>query len=443
VPEPAGGAAPVGGIDARRRPIEVLGPDGFRLFAARALRMLAYGGLAVVLVVYLEQLGLDPTTIGLLLALTLIGDTLVSLWLTTHADRIGRRRVLVVGSVLMAGAAVVFAFTDLVPLLLIAAMVGVLSPSGKEVGPFLAVEQASLTRLIPDRRRTSVFAWYNLVGSIAAALGALLTGLTVQVLRGAGSTALDADRAIVLAYGVVGIGLSVVFVGLSSKIEVPDAERSTIAGRLGLHRSRGVVARLSALFALDAFAGGFILDSLVAYWFATRFSVEPAVIGAIFFGTNLLAAMSALGAAWIAARIGLIRTMVYTHLPSNVLLILVPFMPTAALAALALFARSTISQMDVPTRQSYTMAVVDPDERSAAAGVTGIARTTGQAISPLVAAPIVASAAFAGAGFVIAGTLKIVYDLTLWALFRARPAPEEAASAPSVTATPSSEAERG
>jgi MFS family permease len=406
-----------------------LGPDGLRLFLARALRMLAYGGLAVVLVVYLERLGLGAATIGVLLTLTLIGDTLISLWLTTHADRIGRRKVLVAGAFLMAGAAVVFSLTDLAPLLLIAAMIGVLSPSGKEVGPFLAVEQASLTRLVPDRRRTSVFAWYNLVGSVMAAIGALAAGLAVQVLRGTGLPEVDADRAVVLAYGAVGIALALVFAGLSSAVEVPHAERSTVAGRLGLHRSRGVVARLSALFALDAFAGGFILDSLVAYWFATRFSVEPAVIGAIFFGTNLLAAFSALAAARLAARIGLIRTMVYTHLPSNVLLILVPLMPTVGLAILALLARSTISQMDVPTRQSYTMAVVDPDERSAAAGVTGIARTTGQAISPLLAAPIVASAAFAGAGFVIAGSLKIVYDLSLWALFRARPAPEEAAKA--------------
>jgi MFS family permease len=406
-----------------------LGPDGVRLFGARSLRMLAYGGLAVVLVVYLGRVGLDPVTIGLLLTLTLLGDTVISLALTTHADRVGRRRVLVAGSLLMAGAAVVVAATDLVPLLLIASTLGVLSPSGKEVGPFLAIEQAALSGLVPDRRRTSVFAWYNLAGYVMAALGALAAGVAVQILRDAGVAAVDAERVVVLAYGAIGLGLALVFAGLSGAVEVPGAARSTIGGRLGLHRSRGTVLRLSALFAVDAFAGGFILDSLVAYWFAARFALDPAVIGAVFFGTNLLAAVSALAAARIAARIGLIRTMVYTHLPSNVLLILVPLMPTAPLAILALLARSTISQMDVPTRQSYTMAVVDPDERSAAAGVTGIARTTGQAISPLIAAPIVASAAFAGAGFVIAGALKIGYDVALWALFRARPAPEERALA--------------
>ena len=198
-----------------------------------------------------------------------------------------------------------------------------------------------------------------------------------------------------------------------------------MATRLGLHRSRRTVLQLSGLFAIDAFAGGFVMDSLVAFWLVTRFDLDPAVVGAVFFATNLLAAVSALGAAWIARRVGLIRTMVYTHLPSNVLLILVPVMPVAPLAVLMLLARASISQMDVPTRQSYTMAVVAPDERSAAAGITGIARTTGQAVAPLAATPLIASAGLAGLPFLLAGSLKIVYDLALWGLFRARPAPEE------------------
>ena len=266
----------------------------------------------------------------------------------------------------------------------------------------------------------------TIVGSVAAAIGALATGIVVQVLRGAGAGELDAYRAIVVAYGAIGLVLAVAFLRLTPAIEVPHAERSTIAGRLGLHRSRGTVVRLSALFSLDAFAGGLVMDSIVAYWFTTKFGVEPAVLGAIFFGANLLAAVSALLAARIARRIGLINTMVFTHLPSNVLLILVPLMPTLALAILVLLARFSISQMDVPTRQSYTMAVVDPDERSAAAGVTGIARTTGSAVSPLIAAPLVQASGLMGLPFVLAGSLKIVYDVTLWALFRARPAPEEA-----------------
>jgi predicted MFS family arabinose efflux permease len=199
----------------------------------------------------------------------------------------------------------------------------------------------------------------------------------------------------------------------------------TVGSRLGLHRSQAVVLRLSALFALDAFAGGFVIQSFIAFWFAERWGVDPTVLGWILFGANLLAAASALAAGRLAARFGLVNTMVFTHLPSNVLLMLVPFMPTLALAAVVLLARFSISQMDVPTRQSYTIAIVDPDERSAAAGVTGIARSLGVAASPLIAAPLFLSSAFIGLPFVIGGSLKIVYDLLLYRRFQALRPPEE------------------
>lgn len=205
---------------------------------------------------------------------------------------------------------------------------------------------------------------------------------------------------------------------------MPSADDG-IRRRLGLGRSKGIVARLSILFSLDSFAGGFVPQSLMAYWFHLKFGVEPAVLGTIFFGANLLAAVSSLSASRIAARIGLVNTMVFTHLPSNVLLILVPLMPTLPLAIFVLLLRFTLSQMDVPTRQSYVMAVVEPDERAAAAGVTGIAKTAGAALSPALSAPLIASAGFTTLPFVIAGSLKIVYDLLLWRAFRARPAPEE------------------
>jgi MFS family permease len=400
--------------------------DARLLFAARAVRMFGYGSLAVILALYLAAAGYDGGAIGLLLSLTLVGDTLVSLWLTTRADRLGRRRTLLIGAGLMAAAGVVFASQTSFAVLLVAATIGVLSPSGNEVGPFLAVEQASLSQVTDSRRRTSVFAWYNLTGSIATAVGALVTGLLVGLLRGGMSMSeLDADRTVLLLYVVVGLGLVPLFLSVSPAVEVPPVDRS-IARRLGLHRSRGIVLRLSLLFGLDAFAGGFVIQSLIAFWFHARFAVPEPVLGAIFFGANILAAISALAAASIARRIGLINTMVFTHLPSNVLLILVPLMPNLPLAVLVLLARFSISQMDVPTRQSYTIAVVDPDERSAAAGVTGIARTTGSAASPLIAAPLMASATLAGLPFMISGVLKIAYDLLLWRAFRARPAPEEA-----------------
>jgi MFS family permease len=398
--------------------------DARLLFAARALRMFAYGSLAVILVLYLAATGLDGAAIGVVLSLTLVGDTLISLWLTTRADRFGRRRTLIVGAFLMAGAGGLFASSSAFVVLVVAATLGVISPSGSEVGPFLAIEQASLAHVVEDRRRTGIFAWYNLVGSISTATGALVTGVTVGVLRGSGLTELAADRVVLLGYAVIGLLLIPIVLAISPSIEAPHAD-AAISRRLGLHRSRGVVARLSLLFALDAFAGGLILQSLVAFWFHTRFGVPEPVLGAIFFGANILAAISALGAAQISRRIGLINTMVATHLPSNVLLMLVPLMPTLSLAVLVLLARSSMSQMDVPTRQSYTMAVVDPDERSAAAGVTGIARTAGTAISPLIAGPLLAVPGLAALPFLLAGGLKIVYDLLLWRAFRSRPAPED------------------
>ena len=405
-----------------------LGPDGRVLFALRTMRMFGYGFLAVVLVLYLDAAGLDPLAIGAVLTLTLVGDTVVSLWLTTHADRLGRRRVLIISSLLVVVAGVVFALTDWLPLLIVAGIVGVISPTGNEVGPFLAVEQASLSEVVAARRRTAVFAWYNLAGYVATATGALAAGLLGEVLIGAGWPPLDAYRAIVAGYALIGLAMAAIAWRLGRDIEAPRTDdQDGVARRLGLGRSRSVVLRLSALFSIDAFAGGFIPQSLMAYWFSLRFGVSPAALGGIFFAANLLAAVSSLSAARIAARIGLIETMVFTHLPSNILLILVPLMPSLPLAVAVLLLRFSLSQMDVPTRQSYVMAVVDPDERSAAAGVTGIARTVGAAISPSIASVLIASAGTAAIPFFLAGGLKIVYDLLVYRDFRSiRPAEEAA-----------------
>ena len=403
--------------------------NGRLLFLTRVLRMFGYGFLAVVLVLYLAALGLDALTIGAILTLTLVGDTLISLWLTTSADRIGRRRVLVAGSLLMTGAGLVFALTSWVPLLILAPTIGVISPTGNEVGPFLAVEQAALSQATPEARRTPTFAWYNLAGYVATAIGALSAGFVSQGLQAAGFVAVDSYRAIVVGYAVVGIAMAVVFWRVGGAVEAPQPPADDgIARRLGLGpRSRGIVARLSGLFALDAFGGGFIPQSLMAYWFHLQYGVEPALLGGIFFGANLLAAVSSLSASRFAARFGLVNTMVFTHLPSNLLLILVPLMPNLALAIAVLLLRFSLSQMDVPTRQSYVMAVVEPGERSAAAGVTGIARTTGAAISPVLSAPLVASAGLTALPFFLAGGLKIVYDLLLYRAFRAGTAPDERA----------------
>jgi MFS family permease len=401
----------------RRRDVAIL-------LTMRALRLAAYGALAVVIALYLVEIGLDPGQVGLLLALTLAGDAVVSLLLTTHADRIGRRATLVIGAALMVLGGLVFAATGQFAVLLAAAIVAVLSPTGNEVGPFLAVEQAALSQVISGKQRTTAFAWYQLVGAMATAIGALLAGVVVQRLLDGGTGAVDAYRAVIVGYALTGIGIGVLALALDRAVEPDTPARDTsVRSRLGLHRSGRVVAELSALFALDAFGGGFVVQSIVALWFGLRWDVEPAVLGAIFFGANALSGLSGLVAARLAARFGLIRTMVGTHLPSNVLLILVPLMPTLELAIAVLLARFAISQMDVPTRQSYTMAVVDPDERSAAAGITGIARTAGAAAGAALAVPLVAAPLLGGGlPFVIAGSLKIAYDLTLWHRFRSRPA---------------------
>jgi MFS family permease len=410
--------------------IRTLTPDGHFLFITRIARMFGYGFLSVVLVLYLEQLGLSQVQIGLLLTLTLIGDAIISLWITTNADRIGRRRMLIIGAFLMVLAGVLFAVTRHFIFLLIAATIGVISPSGYEVGPFLSIEQAALSQIVSDQKRTRVFAWYNLVGSFATALGALAGGSLVQALRDSGLSPLGSYRAIVIGYAAIGVLLGGLFTQLSSSVEVkvgedPSSSASAFKTRFGLHRSRRVVLKLSAFFSIDAFAGGFVLQSIMAYWFHVRFQVEPAVLGSIFFGANILAGISALSAAWVASKIGLIRTMVFTHIPSNILLILVPLMPTLPLAIAVLLMRFSISQMDVPTRQSYTMAVVAPDERSAAAGITGIARTTGASLSPVLAGPLLANAALLSFPFFISGGLKIIYDLLLYRSFKAIKPPEE------------------
>ena len=402
--------------------------DGRLLFATRIARLFAYGFLAVVLVLYLAQVGLGEAAIGLLLTLTLLGDTVISLWLTTRADRFGRRRTLIIGTWLIIFAALLFAGTQEFIPLLIAATIGVISPSGNEVGPFLSIEQAALSQIVPDRERTHVFAWYNLVGSFATAFGALCGGGLAQLLQNSGVSPLNSYRSIVIGYGVMGCVLLVIFTRLSAKVEAPTLPTSlpTAAKRtLGLHKSRRVVFKLSALFSLDAFAGGFVLTSFVAYWLNMRFGAEPGALGAIFFAANILAGLSALSAARIAKRIGLINTMVFTHIPSNILLMLVPLMPTLPLAVIVLLLRFSISQMDVPTRQSYTMAVVDPDERSAAAGVTGVARTTGAAISPSITGALLSYPALLNVPFYLAGGLKIIYDVLLYRSFRSTKPPEE------------------
>ena len=397
--------------------------DGRLLFGTRLVRMFAYGLLSVVLALYLVEV-VGEERVGAVLTFTLLGDAAISLWITTIADRIGRRRMLMVGAGLMILAGLTFALSDSFIILVLAAVVGTISPSGSEVGPFLSIEQAALSQVTPDTRRTSIFAWYNLAGSIATATGALVGGVLAQGLQAVSLSALDSYRVVLIAYAALGGLLIALFSRVSPSVEVTERTATSLESRFGLHRSQGVVFKLSALFMLDAFAGGMVIQSFLSLWFHRRYGVEEALLGGIFFGANILAGLSALAAARMAARFGLINTMVFTHIPSNILLILVPLMPNLPLAIAALLVRFSISQMDVPTRQSYTMAVVAPDERSAAAGITTSVRSVGAALSQQLTGQLFAASLLSWP-FFLAGGLKIVYDLALYRSFRALKPPEE------------------
>ena len=410
------------------RALRSLSRDGQVLFAARFVRMVAFGLLSVILALYLAALGFTDQQIGLLFTGTLIGDAILSLWIASVADRIGRRLMLLIGTLLMIAAGAAFALTRNPLVLTLAAIIGTMSPNGAEVGPFLSIEQAALPQTTTDAQRTAVFGWYNLIALSAKAIGALAGGVLAGYLQSIGVSLIGSYHAVVLVYLAMSAALLIFNLRLSPAVEVsrvkPDMSTQPNT-TFGLHKSRRIVFHLAGLFALDAFGGGLIIQSFIAYWFVVRFGAGAYALGLIFFWANLLGGISTLVAARVAAKFGLINTMVWTHIPSNVLLILLPLMPSLPLVVLVLLARSAISQMDVPTRQSYTMAVVDPDERSAAAGITTIVRSVGSAAAPALTGALFAASLFS-APFVIAGVLKIIYDLSLYAGFRSVKPPEEA-----------------
>lgn len=325
--------------------------------------------------------------------------------------------------VLMAFAGLVFALTDEVWLLLAAAFIGVISPGGGDVGSSLALEQAAMAETVRPVLRTAVFASGNLVASAASALGALAAGVPT-LMHQVGIGVLDAYRLTLLAYGVCGLGLVVLFACLSPAVEVAAPHDPGRKRWVPLHRSRGLVARFASLLALNSFAAGFVVQAFVAYWFYVRFDADAATLGLIFFLTNTAGALSYLAAARSASRFGLINTMVFTHLPSNVLLMLVPVMPTLELAAAILVMRHALSQMDRPARESYTMAIVAPDERTAAASLISIA-TDAAAAFALGVVGIMAQLVTPGAFFVVAGLQRCAYNGALFGLFRHIRPPEE------------------
>lgn len=395
--------------------------DGRLILAARAVRTFAYGYLSVLLGLYLEALGFQPWQVGALLTVTLAGSAVLTIAFSLLADRRGRRTMLQLSAALMAVAGAAFAATRSYPLLLLAASTGTIGATSGEVGPFLSLEQAILPQTVPPQRRNRLYGIYNTVGALAGAIGALFAGAPALLQQFAGLSAVQALRTMFVLYAALAGIAWLLATRLSTRVELAHADR-TGAGRL--NRSRGTVVRLSALFGLDSLAGGFVVQSLIAFWLHLRWGAGPDLLGLVFLGVGLLQAASFLVAAHVADRIGLIKTMVFTHLPSNVLLMLVPAAPSLAVAVGLLLARHALSQMDVPTRQSYTMAVVDPAERTTAAAMTNVVRNLAQAVTPVVAGYAMQTVAL-GLPFVVGGGLKIVYDLTLYVMFRHVRPPDE------------------
>ena len=383
-----------------------LTPDARRILTLQALRAFAYGLGSVLIGVTLARRGLSGFEVGLVLAALLAGVALTSIAIARTADRVGRRRWYVALFLVMGIAGAAFALTDETWLLVLAALSGTVSTEVVESGPFTSLEQAMLPSAVSaSGDPTRLFGIYNTAATLAGSLGALAAAFVPAL-------GVEPER-LLLVYAAVGVVGAVVARGLTTALEV---ERRTAAP---LARSRGIVQRLSALFALDSFGGGFVTQAFIAYWFTETYGTSLEVLGVVFFALGLLQSVSFIAATRLAARFGLLNTMVVTHLPSNVLLAAIPFAPTEAAAFVLLLARALLSQMDVPTRQAYVVGVVEPDERAAAAAYTNTARYVTRPFGPLVAAPIMHVSL--GAPFVVAGVLKSVYDTALYRAFRRRP----------------------
>jgi len=398
---------------------ETASADAKRAILARGLRAIGDGYVSIVLPAYLLGLGYDAFQIGALMTATLLGSASLVFLAGMITARFGERRPLLAASVLMMFTGLGFAgFQAFWPLLLIA-FIGTLNPSSGDVSVFLPLEQSLLARSVGDKDRTLLFAFYSVSGSLMGAFGTLFAAVTDLGPRWLGIDALDTMRLLFVLYAALGAAAALIYRGVSeTRVKVGGTPH------VPLGASRGIVYRLTALFSLDAFGGAFFVQTILALWLLQAFQLPVATAATIFFWTNLFAAASFLAAVPIARRFGLINTMVFTHLPSNLCLVLIPFMPNLAVVIGLLMLRSLLSQMDVPTRTSYVMAVVTPPERPAAASLTAVPRSLASAVSPIIAGYLLSLSTF-GWPLLIGGILKIGYDLTLLAMFRHIRPPEE------------------
>jgi len=384
-------------------------PDAVRLIGTRAARGFADGLASVLLASYLSRLGFTPVQIGAIATATLFGSAALLLGVGLLGHRFPRRTVLLSSAALMCATGIAFYLATGFWALLVVAFLGTLNPSSGDVTLFLPTEQAVLAEAAAPADRTTLFAWYNLAGALAGALGSLAAGLPDAL---APASAAQAEHAAFLVYAALGAGSALAYRKLSPRLEPPAAAPRTAP----LQKSRRVVLQLAGIFSLDAFGGGFVVQSIVALWLFRRFALPVSTAAAIFFAVNLLASFSQLVSARIAARIGHVRTMVYTHLPSNLFLLLAGMMPTLPLATLFLLLRAMLSQMDVPARQTYVMAMVPREERAAAASVTNVPRSLASAVGPVLSGVLLQNSLF-GWPLICAGVLKGAYDLILFATF--------------------------
>ena len=393
-----------------------------RLLWVRGLRAFADGYISLLLPLYLISLGMGPFEVGVIATATLLGSGMLTLLVGLYAWRFPYRILLSAAAILMAATGLGFAaIHDFWPLLLVAA-IGTLNRSSGDVSIFLPLEHTLLSRAVDANQRTATFARYSLIGSLLAALGSLFAAVPDYVVASLHIDRKAVMQAMFLLYGGIGLVCWGIYRAIPWCIE-----SETPVQAAPLRESKKIVYSLSALFCIDSFGGGFIVQSLLALWLYQKFDLSTIVAGTIFFWTGILSAFSYLVAARIANRFGLVRTMVFTHLPANILLVLVPFMPTLGWAISLLLLRSALSQMDVPTRSSYVMAVVPQDERAAAASVTAVPRSLASAVSPMLAGYMLSASTF-GWPLVVAGSLKIAYDLLLLAMFGKVSPPEEARS---------------
>lgn len=396
-----------------------LSRDGKLLLAARILRTFGYGFLSVIIAIYLRFLGFEDVQIGLLLGSTLVNSVIFTLFASFYADRIGRRKLLVIYASLMSVSGIIFTITDNYFLLILAAFIGTINVTGSETGAFLTIEQAILPQTIKDKKKmNTAFALYNMLGTFAMSAGILLSGLPhLLQIQYYGLSQVESIKFLFVLYSILGFSVMIIYLMVSKQIEIKLTYRKTVKQTLS-PRSKKIVSKLSALFAVDSFAGGFVIQSVVSLWFFTRFGADLAILSYIFSAAGVLTALSYIAAAKIADRIGLVNTMVFTHIPSNVLLILVAFAPSLQFAVILYLIRMTLSQMDVPTRQSYIVSIVSEDERTAASGLTNVSRNVAQTVSPSVIGYIFQSFLSLAGPFVLGGVIKIIYDVVLYFNFR-------------------------